>query len=383
MENETVIKYTKTKNILNDARRIIESARSNAVRSVDFCRVQMYWNLGKRIFEEEQQGKDRADYGAHIVQTLSEKLEVEYGSGFGKRQLEQSRQFYRTYPIANALRSQLNWTQYRALIQISDPDKREYYELESVNNAWTARETERQINSQLYERLLLSNDKKSVLAVARKQRIPETPQEIIKDPMVLEFLGLERKAAYYEKDLESTIISHIADFLLEMGKGFSFDSRQKRILIEDDEYFIDLVFYNRLLKCFVLIELKTGKLTHQDLGQLQMYVNYYDRNIKLPEENKTIGILLCSSKNDTAVKMALPEDNTTILASEYQLYLPTSEQLVKEIEEVKQLATSVSVEEAAKLSMPSVKDAAELNIPNIKNASKSAYVKKQQKKKKD
>ena len=383
MENETVIKYTKTKNILNDARRIIESARSNAVRSVDFCRVQMYWNLGKRIFEEEQQGKNRANYGAHIIQSLSEKLEVEYGSGFGKRQLEQSRQFYRTYPIANALRSQLNWTQYRALIQISDPDKREYYELESVNNAWTARETERQINSQLYERLLLSNDKKSVLAVARKQRIPETPQEIIKDPMILEFLGLERKAAYYEKDLESAIISHIADFLLEMGKGFSFDSRQKRILIEDDEYFIDLVFYNRLLKCFVLIELKTGKLTHQDLGQLQMYVNYYDRNIKLPEENKTIGILLCSSKNDTAVKMALPEDNTTILASEYQLYLPTSEQLVKEIEEVKQLATSVSVEEAAKLSMPSVKDAAELNIPNIKKASKSAYIKKQQKKKKD
>ena len=326
-----------TNDILSDARKIIDTARANAVRSVDFCRVQMYWNLGRRIFEEEQQGKDRADYGAYIVQSLSEKLEVEYGSGFGKRQLEQSRQFYRTYPIANALRSQLNWTQYRALIQISDPDKREYYELESVNNGWTARETERQINSQLYERLLLSNDKKSVLAVARKERIPESPKEIIKDPMILEFLGLERKPAYYEKDLESAIISHIADFLLEMGKGFSFDSRQKRILIEDDEFFIDLVFYNRLLKCFVLIELKTGKLTHQDLGQLQMYVNYYDRNIKLPEENKTIGILLCSSKNDTAVKMALPEDNTTILASEYQLYLPTSEQLVKEIEEVKQL----------------------------------------------
>ena len=326
-----------TNDILSDARKIIDTARTNAVRSVDFCRVQMYWNLGRRIFEEEQQGKDRADYGTYLVKTLSEKLEVEYGSGFGKRQLEQSRQFYRTYPIANALRSQLNWTQYRALIQISDPDKREYYELESVNNGWTARETERQINSQLYERLLLSNDKKSVLAVARKERIPESPKEIIKDPMILEFLGLERKPAYYEKDLESAIISHIADFLLEMGKGFSFDSRQKRILIEDDEFFIDLVFYNRLLKCFVLIELKTGKLTHQDLGQLQMYVNYYDRNIKLPEENKTIGILLCSSKNDTAVKMALPEDNTTILASEYQLYLPTSEQLVKEIEEVKQL----------------------------------------------
>ena len=323
--------------LLEDARKIIETAQSNAVRSVDFCRVQMYWNLGKRIFEEEQQGKERADYGAYIVKSLAEKLEVEYGSGFGKRQLEQSRQFYRVYPIANALRSQLNWTQYRLLIQISDPDKREYYELESVNNSWTARETERQINSQLYERLLLSNDKKSVLAVARKERIPQSPKEIIKDPMVLEFLGLEKNPSYYEKDLEGAIISHIKDFMLEMGKGFFFDSRQKRILIEDDEFFIDLVFYNRLLKCFVLIEIKTEKLTHQDLGQLQMYVNYYDRIVKLPDENKTIGILLCTNKNDTVVKMTLPEDNKTILASKYQFCLPSKEDLIKEIEDVKKL----------------------------------------------
>lgn len=242
------------------------------------------------------------------------------------------------YPIASTLQTQLNWSQYKLLISISDSDKREYYELKAINNNWTGRKLERQINSQLYERLLLSNDKESVLAVARKERIPEKPTEIIKDPMILEFLGLECKASYYEKDLESAIISHIADFLLEMGKGFSFVSRQQRILLEDDEYFVDLVFYNRLLRCFVLIELKIGKLTHQDLGQLQMYVNYYDRKIKLDEENPTIGILLCSSKNDTAVKMALPENNNTILASEYQLYLPTSEELVKEINEVKQLA---------------------------------------------
>ena len=340
MKKENEIAYIKTTNILEDARKIINDARSNAVRSVDFCRVQMYWNLGKHIFEEEQQGKDRADYGSYLIKNLALNLEKEYGSGFSERQLKFCRQFYRLYPIGNTLRSQLNWSQYRSLIKIPDPDKHEYYELESVNNAWTARETERQINSQLYERLLLSNDKESVLAVARKERIPETPQEIIKDHMVLEFLGLERKAAYYEKDLEGAIISHIADFLLEMGKGFSFVARQKRILLEDDEFFIDLVFYNRVLRCFVLVELKTGKLTHQDLGQLQMYVNYYDRIEKLPEENPTIGILLCSSKNDTAVKMALPEDNKTILASEYQLYLPTSEQLVKEIEEVKQLAKS-------------------------------------------
>ena len=189
----------------------------------------------------------------------------------------------------------------------------------------------------LYERLLLSNDKESVLAVARKERIPERPTEVIKDPMVLEFLGLRKESSYYEKDLETAIITHLADFLLEMGKGFSFVARQKRILIEDDEFFADLVFYNRLLRCFVIIELKTGKLTHQDLGQLQMYVNYYDRQEKMPEENSTIGILLCSEKNETVVKMTLPEDNKTILTGKYHLYLPTSEQLIKEVNEVKQL----------------------------------------------
>ncbi|MDE6440577.1 MAG: PDDEXK nuclease domain-containing protein, partial [Bacteroidales bacterium] len=233
---------------LTDVRQIIDTARHNAVRSVDFCRVQMYWHIGRRIFEEEQQGKERADYGTYLIKNLARSLEPEYGSGFTARQLERSRQFYRLYPIASALRTQLNWTQYRILIQIDDPDKREYYELESVNNGWTARETERQVNAQLYERLLLSNDKDAVLAVARKERIPQTPQEIIKDPMVLEFLGLERKATYYEKDLEGAIISHLADFLLEMGKGFSFVARQKRILLEDDEFFADLVFYNRLLR---------------------------------------------------------------------------------------------------------------------------------------
>ena len=324
--------------LYQDARLIIEQTRSNAVRSVDFCRVQMYWQLGRRVFEEEQQGKERADYGKYLTKELSERLVPDYGSGFSVRQLEFCRQFYRTYPIANTLRSQLNWSQYRRLIQIDDPDKREYYELEAVNNAWTARETERQINSMLYERLLISNDKESVLAVARKQRIPESPAEVIKDPMALEFLGLHRESSYYEKDVESAIISHLTEFLLEMGKGFSFVARQKRILLEDDEFFAYLVFYNRLLRCHVVIELKTGELTHQDLGQLQMYVNYYDRNEKLPIENPTIGILLCTAKNDTVVKMTLPEDNKTILASEYQLYLPTTEELVKEIDAVKKMA---------------------------------------------
>lgn len=331
IDNTSVVRQE----FVTDIRRIINDARANAVRSVDFCRVQMYWHLGKRILEEEQQGKARADYGTYLIRNLAKAIEPEYGSGFGVRQLEQARQFYRIYPIANTLRSQLNWSQYRRLIQIDDPEKREYYELESVNNAWTARETGRQIDSLLYERLLASNDKDAVLAVARKERIPETPQEIIKQPAVLEFLGLKREAAYYEKDIEQAIITHIAEFMLEMGKGFSFVARQRRILLEDDEFFVDLVFYNRLLRSFVLIELKTGELTHQDLGQLQMYVNYYDRYERLPDENHTIGILLCTRKNDTLVRTTLPEDNKTILASEYKLYLPTEQQLINEVNEVK------------------------------------------------
>ena len=244
----------------------------------------MYWNLGRRIFEEEQQGKERAEYGAQIIRGLAARLEVEYGSGFGVRQLDQSRKFYRLYPIAHTLCAQLNWSQYKLLISIEEVDKREHYQLEAANNNWTKRELERQIHSQLWERLCLSNDKAAVLAVARKERIPETPQEINKDPMRLEFLGLEKKTKYYESDLEQSIIDHLQDFILELGNGFCFVSRQRRILLDDDEFFVDLVFYNRLLKCFVLIELKTGELTHQDLGQLQMYVNYYDRKEKLPEE---------------------------------------------------------------------------------------------------
>ena len=252
--------------LLADARQIIDTARANAVRSVDFNRVMMYWNLGRRVFEEEQHGKDRAEYGARIIRGLAERLEPEYGSGFGIRQLEQSRRFYRFYPIAHTLYAQLNWSQYKLLISIEDTQKREYYQLEAVSHCWTKRELERQIHSQLWERLCLSNDKEAILAVARKERIPETPQEIIKDPMRLEFLGLEKKAKYYESDLEQAI-----------------------------------------------------------------YVNYYDRVEKTAEENKTIGILLCRNKNDSLVKMTLPEDNKTILAAEYKLRLPSGEQLLAEV----------------------------------------------------
>ena len=326
-----IVKTNLTEQFISDIRTIILSARESAIRSVDTVRVQMYWELGERIFIEEQKGQDRAEYGAYLLQNIATEIEKEFGSGFSVRQLERARQFYRTYPIASAVRSQLNWYQYRLLIQIDDKDKREYYELEAANNNWTGRELERQINSGLYERLLLSNDKKAVLEIARKERIPESPTEIIKDPMVLEFLGLRPEATYYEKDLERALITNLQAFLLELGNGFSFVARQKRILLEDDEFFADLVFYNRLLRCFVVIELKTHKITHEDIGQLQMYVNYYDRNEKAPDENPTIGILLCADKNDTLVKYTLPENNNTIMASKYPLYLPTEKQLAEQL----------------------------------------------------
>ncbi|MDR0738313.1 MAG: PDDEXK nuclease domain-containing protein [Prevotellaceae bacterium] len=329
MKNKKEIRLSNK--FISDVRNIIVTSRNIAIRTVDFERVLMYWKLGKRIFVEEQQGEERAEYGSYLLRNLAAVIEPEYGSGFSVRILEQCRQFYRTYPIANAVRSQFNWLQYRLLIQIDDNDKREYYEQEALHNAWTGRELERQINSGLYERLLLSNDKQSVLEVARRERIPENPAEIIKDPMILEFLGLRRDSSYYEKDLESAMITNLQAFLLELGNGFSFVARQKRILLENDEFFVDLVFYNRLLRCFVIFEIKTHKLTHEDMGQLQMYVNYYDRKEKLPDENPTIGILLCADKNDAVVKYTLPEKNTTIKASKYQLYLPSEKQLLTEL----------------------------------------------------
>lgn len=320
-----------SQNILHDIHSIISQARQSAVRSVNFERVVMYWKIGERIFEEEQQGEQRAEYGTYLIKTLADALEPEYGTGFSARQLERFRQFYRSFPNASALRTEFSWTHYKLMLSIENNDKRDFYLAEAAKNLWTARELERQVNSQLYERLLISNDKEDVLAVARNEKHPETPEEIIKDPMVLEFLGLKRKASYYEKDLESAIITHLQDFLLELGNGFAFVARQKRIHLDGDDFFIDLVFYNRLLQCFVLIEIKTQKLTHQDMGQLQMYVNYYDRVEKTDFEKPTIGILLCADKNNAVVKYSLPEYNSRIFASKYELYLPTEKQLLDEL----------------------------------------------------
>ena len=317
--------------VIADIQAIILQAKDKAIRLVDHERTLMYWQIGQRIFEEEQQGKDRADYGNYLTKFIADQLEPEYGSGFSKRQIELFRQFYRTFPIANTVYSQLSWSQYKVIIRLDSQDKRDFYIAETIKNNWTVRQLERQIHSSLWERLLMSNDRDSVLAVARNEREPSDAKEIIKDPMYLEFLGLHREASYYEKDLEQAIITHLHDFLLEMGNGFAFVARQKRLHIEGDEFFIDLVFYNRLLQCFVIIEIKTTKFTHQDIGQLQMYVNYYDRYEKKDFEKPTIGILLCAEKNNAVVKISLPEDNKTIFASEYKLYLPTEQQLIEEV----------------------------------------------------
>lgn len=318
-------------NVIADIKSIINTAREKAIRTVDTERVLMYWHIGQRIFLEEQEGKDRADYGKYIVKHIADSLEPEFGTGYSRRQVELFRQFYRMFPIANTLYSQLNWSQYKVLLRIEKLDKIEFYIAETVKNNWSVRQLERQINSNLFERLLISNDQKAVLAVANKEQQPTDARQIIKDPMYLEFLGLKKESAYYEKDLESAIITNLQEFLLELGNGFSFVARQKRIHIGGDDFFCDLVLYNRLLSCFVILEIKKNKLTHGDIGQMQMYVNYYDRIEKLPTENPTIGILLCANKNDAVVKFTLPENNQTIVASKYQLYLPTEQQLIAEI----------------------------------------------------
>lgn len=329
------------KEFIQQIHAIISSSKEKAIRSVDSVRVLMYWEIGRLIFEEEQEGKERAGYGNFLIKSLSDSLQPQFGSGFSVRQLEMCRQFYRMFPITNAVRSQFSWTHYRTLIRIDNTDKREFYIAEAEKNNWTARQLERQINSQLFERLLLSNDVKDVLEVARNEKLPTDAKEIIKDPMVLEFLGLKKEAAYYEKDIESSIITHLQDFLLEMGNGFSFVARQKRIHLDGDDFFIDLVFYNRLLQCFVIIEIKTEKLTHQHIGQLQMYVNYYDRFEKQDFENKTIGVLLCADKNDAVVKITLPEDSQNIIASKYELYLPSEQALLNELKtEIEKLKLS-------------------------------------------
>jgi predicted nuclease of restriction endonuclease-like (RecB) superfamily len=301
--------------------------------------------------EGEQKGNTKAEYGEKILEDLSKKLTKVFGKGFSLTNLKQMRYFYITY--AGRLKSQtvsvkssrhqigqtlsdqfkLSWSHYIELMRIDDEKERKFYEIECSNNGWSLREFERQFNSALYERLALSRDKKGVKSLSTKGQIIEKPEDAIKEPYVFEFLGLPELAQYSETELEQKLIDKLESFLLELGKGFTFVGRQVRFTFDEQHFRVDLVFYNRILKCFVLIDLKIGKLTHQDLGQMQMYVNYYDRFVKLPEENQTIGIILCRSKNEMLVEITLPENNKTIFASQYKTILPSKTDLKKLLED--------------------------------------------------
>lgn len=322
------------KDIFVDIKNIIEVSKKKIVSSINSTITTTYFLIGKRIVEEEQGGVERAEYGKNLIKNLSKKLTENYGKGFSERNLEQMRKFYLTYSISQTVSAEfkLSYSHYLTLMRINNIEERNFYEIEAINNGWSLRELKRQMDSALYERLVLSRDKKKVLELSQKGQLIEKPQDIVKDPYILEFLGLDEKAIYSESDLETAIINHIEKFIMELGKGFLFQGRQVRFTFDEEHFFVDLVFYNRLLKCFVLIDLKIGKLKHQDIGQMQMYVNYYDRHVKLDDENKTIGIIICKDKNDTLVNMTLPEGNEQIFASRYMTILPSKEELKKIVE---------------------------------------------------
>ena len=325
------------KDIYQEIHDLLHNARQNIISNINSTMTKTYFLIGKRIVEEEQDGNKRAEYGKNLIKMLSEKLTKEFGKGFSETNLEQMRKFFKVYGIPQTLSEEfqfnLSWSHYLILMRIENINARNFYEIEAFENNWSLRELKRQVNSSLYERLVLSKDKEKVKELAVKGQIIEKPQDIIKDPYILEFLGLDEKSDYSENKLETEIINKLEMFLLELGKGFTFVGRQVRFTFDEKHFRIDLVFYNRLLKCFVLIDLKIGEVTHQDLGQMQMYVNYYDRCIKLPDENDTIGIIICKDKNDTLVKLTLPKDNNQIFASRYTTILPSLDEFKKIIEE--------------------------------------------------
>ncbi len=320
--------------IFDDIKGLINDSRSRIYTTINTEIIKLYWNIGK-IIMAIQHNRERACYGDGILENLSKKLISEFGKGFSKRNLERMRKFYNCFPIATTVSSQLSWSHYLELIKIDNKDKRNFYLNECINCRWSVRELQRQKNSLLYERLANSNDKSRLLELSMEGHKISDNKDIIKNPFVLEFLGIKENTNYAEKDLEKSITNHLKEFLLEMGKGFSFIGNQVRLKIGKEYFYPDLVLYNRLLKCFVIIDLKIGKVTHQDIGQMQMYVNYYDREIKKDYENQTIGILLSTDKNETVVKYTLPLNNKTIFSSEYKLHMPTEEELVKAIEEEK------------------------------------------------
>jgi predicted nuclease of restriction endonuclease-like (RecB) superfamily len=349
---------------------IIEAARGHVARTVNSAMVHAYWLIGREIVEVEQHGKERAVYGEDLMARLAERLTARYGKGFGPRTLRRVRLFYLTFPKGSALLSDpstadkwtasvsksnapqirtallskssatfenaifpphLGWTHYLVLMRVENPTARAFYEIEAARESWASRELDRQVTSFLFERLAKSRDKEKVLALARKGHEVVVPRDVIKEPFVLEFLDLPERHTWLERDLEQAIIDRLEDFLLELGKGFCFVARQKRLSLDGDHFYVDLVFYNRLLRCFVLVDLKLGKLTHEDLGQMMMYVNWFDRFQRAEHEQPTVGIVLCSQKNDAVVKITLPKGQRQILAARYQHYLPTEDELRTEV----------------------------------------------------
>ena len=388
----TFLSGTKQSPVYERIRQILESARSSVARTVNTTQVVANWLIGREIVEEEQKGQRRAGYGERLIRDLSVRLSSEYGAGYNLANLKFFRKFYLEYsqlftaakgyavrsqseaseestngeihpavPILSsgsfvsigdlrniisqkgyALRSEtwqpgqlhpnLSWTHYRTLLRVEKTGARAFYEIESIRNNWSTRELERQINSLLYERLALSKDKKGVMRLALKGQTIQRPADVFKDPVVMEFFGLPASPRLVESNLEEALINNLQAFLLELGKGFAFVSRQERITLDGDHFYIDLVFYHTILKCFVLIDLKVGKLTHQDLGQLQLYVNYYDRERRTKGDNPALGLILCTDKNDAVVRYTLgPDQQKKIFASRYKLYLPTEAELQAEL----------------------------------------------------
>lgn len=315
---------------------IIEEARNTVYRTANFTMVQAYWNIGRAIVEEEQNGQDRAEYGQYILQELAKKLTKKYGKSYGERNLRYVRQFYRIFQNWNAVRSELSWTHYRLLLRIENDQARQFYLQEAIDCNWSTRSLERQINKLYYERMLMSKNNQVVKAEATEKTTQQEPKDIIKDPYVLEFLGLKDNTDFRESELEQAIIDKLQDFLLELGKGFTFHSRQYRISLDGEHFYIDLVFYNYILKCFLLIDLKTGKLKHQDIGQMDTYVRYFEDKIKQENDNPTIGLILCTEKNNAVVKYSLLNDSKQLFAAKYMTYLPTEQELKKEIERERQ-----------------------------------------------
>jgi predicted nuclease of restriction endonuclease-like (RecB) superfamily len=353
---------SRNSNLYESIKSLIEQSKAHIVRNVNTTIVLTYFEIGKMIVEDEQSGSSRAEYADKTLKQLSVDLTKDYGKGFSHRNLEYFRKFYFTYSVrishtpsaksrkltkknvpanqntisqtlsAFSQKFPLSWSHYVQLIKIENEAERMFYEIEAEKGNWSVRELQRQFDSSIYERLALSRDKKAVKELARKGQIIEKPTDALKHHTVLEFLDLREDERYSESDLENAVISKIENFMLELGKGFLFEGRQKRFAFDGDSFFVDLVLYNRLLKCYVLIDLKIGRLAHQDIGQMQMYVNYYDRKMKLVDENPTIGIILCKEGNKTVIEFTLPENNKTIFAKEYKLYLPSKSELRKQLE---------------------------------------------------